>query len=172
MNAVLLLTEVRAGKTLLIGGRQVLPPSGRGVIVVRAGVRHGVGVELVRKVNVRAGIPEAELHDTHAWNLEALAEGSHVFGDHAEIFRDKRQIAELAPENREQVVARTRHPAAVHSGRLTGRGLPISLESTEVVEADVIAKHQRPADPLHPPVIAAVAECVPLVERIAPALPG
>src|SRR4051812_9763440 len=41
-----------------------------------------------------------------------------------------------------------------------------------MIDADDVAKRERLAHALHPPVIAAVADRVPTIKRISPALPG
>ena len=66
----------------------------------------------------------------------------------------------------------TLRPSAIHSSLLARWNLPVGLKSAEVIEANDVALLQCPLHALNPPVISALAEYVPAVKRIAPALSG
>ena len=63
-------------------------------------------------------------------------------------------------------------PAAVNGGGLGGRDLPGLLKAAEVIEPDDVAKAQRPAHALYPPVVTALPQHVPAIHGISPALAG
>jgi hypothetical protein len=52
------------------------------------------------------------------------------------------------------------------------RDRPVGLKAAEVVQPHLVVERERAADARHPPVEAVLLQQRPLVERIAPALPG
>jgi len=76
----------------LLSVAKILEPLAAGRVIVRAGVDYGVIDEVLREVRIVVGPIERELQDSRAWNLELVAERSHVRSDQAEIFGDERQF--------------------------------------------------------------------------------
>src|SRR5207247_5185841 len=72
----------------------------------------------------------------------------------------------------EQFILRAIHPMAVHRGWLSRGNLPELLESTEVIEANVVAGLGGPAQAIYPPVVTSRLHYAPIVERTPPALAG
>src|SRR5258708_33633703 len=70
------------------------------------------------------------------------------------------------------MTSRTGHPASVNRGRFARRNFPIGGESAEVIDADDVGESQRRAEPRHPPSVSTLADDIPSVQRIAPALAG
>src|SRR5512146_3088809 len=166
MHSIVRMAQIGSSKLSSIGGDAALPPTRRSVVIVSSGIDHCVGFEFVRQIDVRACIVEPELHYTHSWDLQAIAQSVYVWGNDAEIFGDEWQIAQLSLQNLEQVFARTRHPSPVHGGRLTCWNLPIGLEAAKMVKTNVVAEHQSPANALYPPIVSAVPQRVPAVQRV------
>ncbi len=93
-----------------------------------AGVNHGVGLITMWQVDVRAGIAEAELQDSHAGHLQTFAKRVDLGGDEAEVLGNERQVAELFTQHEEQIFAGTIDPAAMHRGGFAVGNLPVLLE--------------------------------------------
>src|SRR5215471_14286007 len=151
-------------------GASGLPPSQSRVVVVRAGVDNAVRRIILRQIDVSAGVAEGKLQDLHSRDLQALSQGMNFRRDHAQVFGDKRQLANPLPQNAEQIVARTFPPAAMDRSGLRRGDFPIALKAAEMIQAQDVTRPQSPRDPLCPPLVTSRAAGFPSVERIAPTL--
>src|SRR6185437_14518291 len=84
----------------------------------------------------------------------------------------KRQPAEFLAQLVKKLVTGPIHPAAMNGGRLAGGNLPELSEAAKVVEPDNIAGLRRPPQAVDPPLKPGGSHRIPVVKRIAPALPG
>src|SRR5205085_11876255 len=96
----------------------------------------------------------------------------HVRRDDAEVFSDDGHLAEILPEQCEQLAARHLDPVAALGSRVTGRNFPAGGKATEVIYADDVNRSERRAQTIFPPLITAFAVPRPVVDRIAPELAG
>src|SRR5579859_1104014 len=92
--------------------------------------------------------------------------------DHAQVFGNKRQVAQAAAQHLKQIIFGASHPMSVDRSGLSGGNLPITFKTPEMIEPDDVADGDRPRHALHPPVITAGLAHVPAVKRIAPPLPS
>src|SRR5262249_52767265 len=72
----------------------------------------------------------------------------------------------------EKFVTGSIDPSTVNRRGLVCRNFPELREAAKVIKPDEIAGLGRPAQALYPPLIAGGTDRVPVVKRIAPALPG
>ena len=156
----------------LLPGRQRLPPADRGVVVVRPRVDDGAPLVVLQPVRVARAGADGELEDDHAGQLELAPQPQHGRCDHAEVLGDQRQRSELALERVEEGAARAAPPGAVLGGRVPFGHCPVRDEAAEVVDAREVDERQRAPQPLDPPAVARAAHRRPVVEGVAPQLPG
>ena len=69
----------------------------------------------------------------------------------------------------EQVLARTRQPAAVGAGLACGNA-KVAVEAQEVVQAHTVVERERATQAVHPPAVAVLLHVVPAERRVAPHL--
>ena len=96
VHAVFADSQISRRQLLFFFGGAGIPPANGGVVVVGAGVDHGIGLVAVRQVHVRAAIAESELQDLHARDVQPLAQLVHFGSDVAKVFGDERQLAQRA----------------------------------------------------------------------------
>ena len=72
----------------------------------------------------------------------------------------------------EQFEAGTFHPVTVDGGRFGGGNLPEGHESPEVVDPHHVEPGKGGPEPVRPPLVELRAMRLPVVQRIAPSLPG
>src|SRR5258708_37316426 len=118
-----------------------------------AGVDNAVWLEIVRQINVRAGIAKTKLQTLHSRNAKTLAQSVDFRRNHSQVFRYKRKTAQPGPQRVKEIVLRPFDPAAVDRSRLGCWDFLITPESPKVVEPDDVTFAQRPGVPPHPPVI-------------------
>ncbi len=154
--------------------RRSRPPALRGVVVVGAGIDHGVVGVVVRQVGVVAAIvlPPGEVQDAHAGKAEALAQGGDFGGDDAQIFGNDGQGPERFGHRLEQRHARRLHPAAADGRGLVGGDFPAALETAEMIDAHPVHQLEGGAQPRDPPGKPFGLVRRPAVMRVAPALAG
>src|SRR5207248_1722139 len=134
----------------------------------RPGIRDGVALVTVRQERGRLRIgAEGELEQLHAREAKLVAERRDFRSDRAQILRDELR----GTEGLEQLRSRCGPPAAVLGGRLVGRHFPVAAETDEMVEADGVEARERLGEALQPPGETGSLQRLPVVERVAPALP-
>src|SRR5690349_20421280 len=106
---------------------------------MRAGVHDCVGFVTVRQIDMRAGIPESELQNTHSWHFEGAAQVINFRRYRAEIFGNERKSSESIAKRMEEIVLRTFYPATVDGGFLVRGNLPICFEAAKVVKTNDVA---------------------------------
>ncbi|HEY0415066.1 MAG TPA: hypothetical protein VGC78_01660 [Gaiellaceae bacterium] len=124
------------------------------------------------QVRVRRVAADGELEHRHPREPELLAEAHHRLGDHAEVLRDDVERPELGLDRPEDGGAGAAAPDAVPRRPVAARDGPVGDEAAEVVDARQVDERERPAEPLEPPAEAVGAHRPPVVERVAPQLPG
>ena len=92
--------------------------------------------------------------------------------DHPEILRDQLQLAELTADDVEEGPSRAMPPVAGERRLVARRHRPVGDEAAEVVDARGVDELEGAAEALDPPAVARLAQQPPVVERIAPELPG
>src|SRR5579872_6841214 len=73
-------------------------------------------------------------------------------------------------ERVKQIVSRPLRPMTIYRGLFCGRYLPVGFEPPKVIETNDVAGLKRPFHALNPPVVSALAEDIPSIQRIPPAL--
>src|ERR1700746_39155 len=126
----------------------------------------------MRQISMRSRVAERKLQHRHSRDVMTIAQRNHIWSNKAEVFGEERQSAEFIAHLIEKFISWPIHPAAVNRSRFVGRNLPELRETTKVVEPDEIASLRGPAQALYPPMVLSGANCVPVVQRIAPALSG
>src|SRR5262249_25306014 len=91
--------------------------------------------------------------------------------DDAEVLGEKRQAAESLTKLLKELIAWAIHPTPVDCRSFVCGDLPELREAAKVIEPDEVTGLGRPAQALNPPLVVSRAHRVPVVERIAPALP-
>src|SRR6185437_2740322 len=147
-------------------------PAQGGVVVVRACVDDAVVLMHVRKMRIVALAAECELQDAHAWKSVAFAQRNDVVGDDTEIFGKNRQVAELIHQQPQEIFPGGKAPLPPAGIRGTGGDRPVRGEGAKVVDTQQVdalklLEHPRaPVDEVVP------AHRLPVIERVAPKLPG
>ncbi len=115
---------------------------------------------------------EGKLQHAHAGKMKVPAQCLDVFGDHSEILGYQRQLAELVLQHTQQIVSR-RMPPFTRAGirRRRGHG-PVCRERSEVIETQQVETLELLTHPQAPQGKSVPQHRVPVVERIAPQLPG
>src|SRR5262249_59776041 len=114
---------------------------------------------------------ERELQDARSRQMEFVAQRAHVRRDDPEVLRQEGKTAQGLLQGWEEVSARARLPLTGLRGRRSERNVPGSGEAAEVIEADRVDVREQGAHPVDAEAITARAKRVPVVDRIAPALP-
>ena len=122
------------------------------------------------RMDVLGVVVERVLHDPHPGRANLLPEAIDLRRDHTEILDDDRQVAELALDDAEEVVAGAGAPSSVPGQRFVRRDRPVRDEATEVVEAGQVEELEGPAEALDPPVVSLRGVRRPPVERVPPVL--
>jgi len=119
---------------------ELLPPADRRGVVVGAGVGHpGTGGEVVGQIGVGRIAIKGELQHLHPWQLEAIAQGLHIRGNHAQILGDQWQATTASLlEPFENGTPGRWQPAAVLRGVIVPRHAPVTSESAEVIDPQEI----------------------------------
>ena len=81
-------------------------------------------------------------------------------------------VAEISFELCEEVQPWGWLPLAVDGGLLTVRHCPVTVKSSEVIYPEEICYCELIFDSLYPPCIACLGMLFPVVQRVAPELPG
>src|SRR5271165_320567 len=121
-------------------------------------------------MDVRAAIRESELKNPHAGKIKLLAQGVYRGGNHSQVFRDKREAAQLVAQTLKELCSRRLDPLAVYRGCVLGGNRPEGLKSAEVVEANNVVKRLGAAYAIDPPRETLLLQNIPLIQRIAPSL--
>ena len=127
----------------------------------------------MRQEGTFAGSIKSKLQDLHTWKTKGVAELFHFWCNDAQIFcEDRKLFTQCFLDRFKQCFTRTFFPFTIHGGLLTGRNCPICLESTEMVNTDIIDLIQLVAYTLDPPAITIIFHGIPVIERVSPELSG
>src|SRR3984957_9723834 len=126
----------------------VPPPSQRGVVVVGSGIDNSVSYITMGQVVVRPPAAKAELQNPHARQIELLPQRIHFARNHAQVFGDQRQLAQLVEQGGEQSRARRLDPLPMDGGLLLDGNGPESLKAAKVVEPDNVVERMVAAHPV------------------------
>ena len=139
---------------------------------MRAGIDYCILLISVRQKTVFGGAAECELQDPHARQVEIFAQRLHLGRDDAQVFGNDRQASQHLAQTGQKFHTRPRLPFADFGGGHSGRDTPIRHKPAKVVQPYQVHLRQRRAKTRHPPVVARLLEHLPVVERVAPQLPG
>ncbi len=117
-------------------------------------------------------VAKRKLQDTHPRKSKLLPQPFHLRGNHAQIFRHKRQLQQLALHRLKKLRSRTLHPAAFLCRARAGGHFPERLEAAKVVQPHQVEQLERSANPLDPPAMPRRRRYIPAVKWIAPKLSG
>src|ERR1051326_3637697 len=95
-----------------------------------------------------------------------------IWCDHAEVFRDNRQVTESLANGSEQFPSRCFDPLTAFGSLVTAGNLPTRREATKVIDARDIDHRERRAHAFDTPLETVGEHAFPVVERIAPELSG
>ncbi len=147
-------------------------PAPGGVVVVGGDVTDCVRLVIMRQIRFGAG-REGEVEHLHAGEAIVGPEGVDLRGDDAEVFREDGQVvAEFLLEHVENRLSGAFDPAALDGGGFAFVHGPVGLEAAEMIDPEHVDHRQGGADPAHPPAEIVGADGFPVVEGIAPELPG
>ena len=119
------------------------------------------------------GAAERPLQDDDAGQARArLRRRTTGRRDQAEILRDERQVAERAARRVERLGARTRTPAAARGGLVPPGIAQYATKPRKWSMPRHVDELERAPEALGPPAVVRRAVRAPVVERVAPVLPG
>ena len=136
-------------------------------------VHHAVGSSIIvgQEFIVRIAV-KRKLQHLHARIAGLRQKLPHLGRDIAQILRKNVQFSQLLLCRLEQLQTRPRHPGAVLSGFLLCRNGVIAFKAPEVVDANHVKQLAHIPQPVDPPGIARFSVLLPVIDRIAPKLPG
>ena len=115
---------------------------------------------------------EGKLQDLHPGKGKLVPQLLDLGRYHPQILSHHRQFAELPAERMENGLSRPLDPGAPFSCLLVGGNLPARFKAAEVVDPDKVVEHERRPEPVDPPAVTAARHFLPVIEGIAPQLPG
>src|SRR5262249_29175475 len=108
---------------------------------------------VVRKIGVVFMAIEGELENSGSRQVKLVAQGHDVRRNHAQIFGDKRQVAQLSLHSLEKAGTGTLDPLAGLSRWCTDWDVPRGCKSAEVIQADRVHMGQQGPQPIYTPPI-------------------
>src|SRR5258708_6501903 len=94
----------------------------------------------------------------------------HRRGNHAQVFGNKRQIAQPAAQHLKKIIFGPSLPASLDCRGLNGGNLPVTFKTPEMIKPHNVANGDRPRHALHPPVITSGLAHIPAIQGVAPSL--
>src|SRR5690348_16854303 len=108
--------------------RYTLKPTNRCVVIARASVSHNVRDVVVRQVDVLRVAAKPKLQDAHARKTKTVAQLDYVRRDHAEVFRNDRQLTQRVANRREQFLSRRFDPLTAFGSLVAAGYFPTRRE--------------------------------------------
>ena len=120
-------------------------------------------------IHAVADVVVAKLQHVHAGETAGRSHRANAGRQVAQVLSDKVERPQLVIGSLEQILARTRQPAAVGAGLACGNA-KVAVESQEVVQAHAVVERERATQTVHPPAVAVLLHVVPTEGRVAPHL--
>ncbi len=139
---------------------------------MRPRVDHATLPVVVRQEGIGAHAVEGELQHLHTGQAEAVPQPLHGGGDHPQVLGDERQAAQFPAQRSQEVGPRALDPAPALCSGFPRRHRPAGLEAAEVVEAHQVHQGEGRVRALQPPAVTGGRQALPVVEGVAPQLPG
>ena len=112
------------------------------------------------------------MQNAHAGKTKVIPQFLNVGRNHAQVFGDDRQFAELAANRGEQFSTGSFDPAATLRSRVASRNFPTRSKSAKVIDPRNINHLQSGSHALNPPFETIRQHPLPIEDRISPVLSG
>ena len=141
-------------------------------MVVGAGVDDRVLRMGGDRVPGAVSLDEPAADDAHREQAEIGPDAVDRRRDDPEVLGDQRELPELCLDRSKQRGPRTAVPASLPRIGRPCRDCPVGDETTEVIDSRDVDELERPAEAFDPPAVTLTAVLAPVVDGLAPELPG